>query len=241
MSKLELLPAVDVRRGPGGPAGPGRGRLRDLVRRPAGGGAGLAGSRRRVDPPGRPRRGVRPRVQPRAAGRAGRQARRRGRAVRRHPRRRLPRGSARHRLPPGQHRHRRAGEPGLGTPSRSPTTATGSPSGWTYAARRCRRAAGPRTAASSSTCWPGSTLTAAPVTCVTDVASDGTLPGPNLELLRQVCAAPTRPVVASGGVSSLDDLRVLRELVDIGVEGAIVGKALYAGAFTLEQALEVAG
>ena len=76
---------------------------------------------------------------------------------------------------------------------------------------------------------------------VTDVAKDGTLQGPNLELLRQVCAATLKPVVASGGVSSLDDLRALRTLTDIGVEGAIVGKALYAGAFTLPQALEVAG
>jgi 1-(5-phosphoribosyl)-5-[(5-phosphoribosylamino)methylideneamino] imidazole-4-carboxamide isomerase/N-(5'phosphoribosyl)anthranilate isomerase len=76
---------------------------------------------------------------------------------------------------------------------------------------------------------------------LTDVRRDGTLTGPNVELLRQVCAATTKPVVASGGVSSLEDLRVLRELVDIGVEGAIVGKALYAGAFTLEEALQVAG
>jgi 1-(5-phosphoribosyl)-5-[(5-phosphoribosylamino)methylideneamino] imidazole-4-carboxamide isomerase/N-(5'phosphoribosyl)anthranilate isomerase len=76
---------------------------------------------------------------------------------------------------------------------------------------------------------------------LTDVRRDGTLTGPNVELLRQVCAATTKPVVASGGVSSLEDLRVLRELVDLGVEGAIVGKALYAGAFTLVEALEVAG
>ncbi len=72
---------------------------------------------------------------------------------------------------------------------------------------------------------------------VTDVRRDGTLTGPNLELLRQVCAATDRPVIASGGVSSLDDLRALRELVPAGVEGAIVGKALYAGAFTLPEAL----
>jgi 1-(5-phosphoribosyl)-5-[(5-phosphoribosylamino)methylideneamino] imidazole-4-carboxamide isomerase/N-(5'phosphoribosyl)anthranilate isomerase len=76
---------------------------------------------------------------------------------------------------------------------------------------------------------------------VTDVAKDGTLTGPNVELLRRVCAATDRPVVASGGVSSLEDLRVLRSLVGDGVEGAIVGKALYAGAFTLQEALEVAG
>ena len=76
---------------------------------------------------------------------------------------------------------------------------------------------------------------------VTDVAKDGTLTGPNIELLKSVCAATSKPVVASGGVSTLEDLRQLRELVSIGVEGSIVGKALYAGAFTLEEALEVSG
>jgi 1-(5-phosphoribosyl)-5-[(5-phosphoribosylamino)methylideneamino] imidazole-4-carboxamide isomerase/N-(5'phosphoribosyl)anthranilate isomerase len=75
---------------------------------------------------------------------------------------------------------------------------------------------------------------------VTDVAKDGTLTGPNLELLKSVCAATTKPVVASGGVSTLADLQALRLLTDIGVEGTIVGKALYAGAFTLPQAIEVA-
>jgi phosphoribosyl isomerase A len=70
---------------------------------------------------------------------------------------------------------------------------------------------------------------------VTDVRRDGTLTGPNLQLLRDVCAATDRPVVASGGVSSLDDLRALATVA--GVEGAIVGKALYAGAFTLPEAL----
>lgn len=72
---------------------------------------------------------------------------------------------------------------------------------------------------------------------VTDVHRDGTLTGPNVQLLRDVCAATDRPVVASGGVSSLADLRALAELVPLGVEGAIVGKALYAGAFTLPEAL----
>lgn len=75
---------------------------------------------------------------------------------------------------------------------------------------------------------------------VTDVTKDGTLKGPNVELLREVCARTDRPVVASGGVSTLDDIRALTELVDEGVEGAIVGKALYAGQFTLEEALAVA-
>jgi phosphoribosylanthranilate isomerase len=72
---------------------------------------------------------------------------------------------------------------------------------------------------------------------VTDVHRDGTLTGPNLGLLKQVCAATDRPVVASGGVSTLDDLRALAGLTSLGVEGAIVGKALYAGAFTLPEAL----
>ena len=74
---------------------------------------------------------------------------------------------------------------------------------------------------------------------VTDVKKDGTLQGPNLSLLREVCAATSKPVIASGGVSSLADLRALRELTDIGVEGSIVGKALYSGAFTLKEAIEV--
>jgi 1-(5-phosphoribosyl)-5-[(5-phosphoribosylamino)methylideneamino] imidazole-4-carboxamide isomerase/N-(5'phosphoribosyl)anthranilate isomerase len=73
---------------------------------------------------------------------------------------------------------------------------------------------------------------------VTDVAKDGTLQGPNLGLLREVCAATGAPVIASGGVSSLADLREIAALVPLGVEGAIVGKALYAGAFTLVEALE---
>lgn len=72
---------------------------------------------------------------------------------------------------------------------------------------------------------------------VTDVHRDGTLTGPNLQLLRDVCARTTAPVVASGGVSSLDDLRAIAGLTSGGVEGAIVGKALYAGAFTLPEAL----
>jgi 1-(5-phosphoribosyl)-5-[(5-phosphoribosylamino)methylideneamino] imidazole-4-carboxamide isomerase/N-(5'phosphoribosyl)anthranilate isomerase len=72
---------------------------------------------------------------------------------------------------------------------------------------------------------------------VTDVGRDGTMTGPNLDLLRSVCAATDKPVVASGGVASLDDLRAIARLVPAGVEGAIVGKALYAEAFTLEDAL----
>lgn len=74
---------------------------------------------------------------------------------------------------------------------------------------------------------------------VTDVTKDGTLRGPNLDLLQQICARTDRPVVASGGIATLADVAALRDLD--GVEGAIMGKALYAGAFTLALALEVAG
>lgn len=75
---------------------------------------------------------------------------------------------------------------------------------------------------------------------LTDVTKDGMMSGPNTALLQQVCERTDAKVIASGGISSLDDIAALRELVEIGVEGAIVGKALYAGAFTLPEALEVA-
>lgn len=75
---------------------------------------------------------------------------------------------------------------------------------------------------------------------VTDVASDGMLSGPNLELLRAVAARTDAEVIASGGISSLDDLAALRELVPLGVTGAIIGTALYVGRFTLPEALAVA-
>ena len=74
---------------------------------------------------------------------------------------------------------------------------------------------------------------------VTDVTKDGTLQGPNIELLKEVCSATSRPVIASGGISSLSDIEALIQLTTIGVEGAIVGKALYAQAFTLQEALEL--
>jgi 1-(5-phosphoribosyl)-5-[(5-phosphoribosylamino)methylideneamino] imidazole-4-carboxamide isomerase/N-(5'phosphoribosyl)anthranilate isomerase len=76
---------------------------------------------------------------------------------------------------------------------------------------------------------------------VTDVTKDGTLKGPNIELLRAVMERTRRPVIASGGIATLDDIAALRELVPLGLEGAIVGKALYAGAFTLAEALDVSG
>ena len=75
---------------------------------------------------------------------------------------------------------------------------------------------------------------------VTDVTKDGTLKGPNLELLQSVCQVTKAPIVASGGISSLADISALKNLVEIGVEGAIMGKVLYAGAFTLDEALRIA-
>jgi phosphoribosylformimino-5-aminoimidazole carboxamide ribonucleotide (ProFAR) isomerase len=72
---------------------------------------------------------------------------------------------------------------------------------------------------------------------VTDVSKDGTLQGPNLDLLAEVAAATDAPLVASGGVSAIDDLVAIAGLTGQGVEGAIVGKALYAGRFTLPEAL----
>ena len=76
---------------------------------------------------------------------------------------------------------------------------------------------------------------------VTDVTKDGTLRGPNIELLKQMCERTDKPVIASGGIANLADIAQLRALTEIGVEGAIVGKALYAQAFTLVEAIEVAG
>lgn len=76
---------------------------------------------------------------------------------------------------------------------------------------------------------------------VTDVTKDGMLLGPNIEMLKEVMARTKKPVIASGGISSLHDLEKLRELVPFGLEGAILGKSLYAGKFTLAEALRVSG
>jgi len=76
---------------------------------------------------------------------------------------------------------------------------------------------------------------------VTDVTKDGMLRGPNLDLLKSVLARTEKPVVASGGVSSLSDIEQLSSLVPLGLEGLVLGKALYEGKFTLSQALEIAG
>jgi phosphoribosylformimino-5-aminoimidazole carboxamide ribonucleotide (ProFAR) isomerase len=75
---------------------------------------------------------------------------------------------------------------------------------------------------------------------LTDITRDGTLTGPNLELLKEVTSFTKTPIVASGGISSLGDVKALTQLTNDGVEGVIIGKALYAGAFTLAQVLATA-
>ncbi|CAM5359780.1 hypothetical protein SNARM312S_08256 [Streptomyces narbonensis] len=160
-----------------------------------------------------------------------------GRALRRHPRRRLPRGGPRHRLHPRQPRHRRAARPPSGSPRSSPSSATRSPSASTCAGTTLRGRGSTRDGGDLYETLARLDAEGCARYVVTDIAKDGTLQGPNLELLKNVCAATDKPVVASGGVSSLDDLRAISELVPLGVEGAIVGKALYAKAFTLEEAL----
>ena len=75
---------------------------------------------------------------------------------------------------------------------------------------------------------------------LTDITRDGTLTGPNLELLKEVTSFTKTPIVASGGISSLSDVKALTQLTNDGVEGVIIGKALYAGAFTLAQVLAIA-
>ena len=75
---------------------------------------------------------------------------------------------------------------------------------------------------------------------VTDVNSDGMLTGPNIELLTAVAQRSGQKVIASGGIATLENLRALRGLVDRGIEGAIIGTALYLGRFTIEEALAVA-
>lgn len=75
---------------------------------------------------------------------------------------------------------------------------------------------------------------------VTDITKDGTLTGPNTQLLAKIAEQTGKPVIASGGISTLKDIATLTAMVDHGIEGAIIGKALYAGQFTLQDALSVA-
>ncbi len=215
--------------------------LGEALRRPARGGAELAAPRRRVDPPRRPRRRLRPRPQPRPARRDRRHPRHQGGDERRHPRRRVARrGDGRPAAAASTSAPRRSSSrPGAPRPSRR--TATGSPSGSTYAAGRWRPAAGPRTAATCTTCWPGSTARAAPATSSPTSTRTACCRARTSTCCASVCAATDRPVVASGGITELSDLAALTELVPDGVEGAIVGTALYEGRFTLEDALALTG
>ena len=75
---------------------------------------------------------------------------------------------------------------------------------------------------------------------VTDISKDGTLTGPNLSLLEDVASNTESSVIASGGVALLEDIASLRHLVALGIEGAVIGKALYEGVFTVAEAIEVA-
>ena len=75
---------------------------------------------------------------------------------------------------------------------------------------------------------------------VTDISKDGTLTGPNLDLLRESAELTSGSIIASGGVASLDDVALLRELVPTGFEAVIIGKAFYEGYFTVAEACEVA-
>ena len=202
------------RRRRGGRApGPGRGRHRDLLRRPAGRRAGVAAGRRGVDPPRRPRRRVRARRQPRAAGRGRRFA---GRRVE------LSGGirddaSLEAALATGgdagQPRHRRTGVAGLGAvgdrAARRPIAVGLDVRGTTLAARGWTQEGGDLWETLARLDADGCARYV-----VTDVHKDGTLTGPNLQLLRDVCARTDAAVVASGGVSSLDDLRAIAGLTD---------------------------
>ena len=190
-----------------------------------------------MDPPGRPRRGLRPRPQPRAAGPDRRHPRHQGRDERRHPRRRVARGGDGHRLPTGQHRHRRPRAARVVRARRSPSTATGSPSASTSAAAPWPRAAGPARAATSTRCWPGSTPRAAPATSSPTSTRTACCRAPTSSCCATSAPPPTGRSSPRGGITELADLEALHGLVADGVEGAIVGTALYEGRFTLEDAL----
>ena len=136
-------------------------------------------------------------------------------------------------MPPGQHRHRRARAAASGARGSSPSTATGSRSASTSAARTLAARGWTKEGGDLYETLARLDAEGCARYVVTDVNKDGMLQGPNLELLRDVCAATSAPVVASGGVSTLDDIRALMSLVSEGVEGAIVGTALYEGRFTL--------
>jgi phosphoribosylanthranilate isomerase len=233
---LELLPAVDVSDGTAVRLVQGVAGSETSYGDPLEAALTWQQAGRALDPPRRPRRSLRSRQQ-RAAARGGGGPPRRGRrALRRHPRRRVA-GAA---LATGCRRVN-LGTAALEDPvwcakalaEHGDRIAVGlDVRGRTLAARGWTQDGGDLFEVLDRLERDGCSRYV-----LTDVTKDGTLQGPNLELLRTVCAATDRPVVASGGISSLDDLRALARLTDVGVEGAIVGKALYAGAFTLQEAL----
>ena len=226
---LELLPAVDVADGKAVRLAQGEAGSETSYGDPARGRPRLAAAGRRVDPPGRPRRRVRPRLQRRAparghrAGSTSRSSSPAASATTNPSRRRSTSASPASTSAPRHWRTR------SGPPRSSSATATRSPSASTCAAPPSPAAAGPRKAGTSGRCSTASRTPAAPAT------SSPTSPRTARSRARtsSCCArwSSTRgkPVVASGGISSLDDIAALRSLVPLGVEGAIVGKALYNG------------
>ena len=131
-------------------------------------------------------------------------------------------------------------DPDVVRPGRRPSTATGSRSGSTCAARTLSARGWTRDGGDLFEVLERLEKAGCARYVVTDITKRRHAAGPNLDLLREVCARTDRPVIASGGVSTLDDLRALAALEPVGVEGVIVGKALYAGAFTVPEALAAA-
>ena len=208
------------RRRPGRPAGAGRGRLGEALRRPGGGRAALAGGRRGVDPPGRPRRRVRARAQPRAAGATivG-TPRHPGRDERRHPRRRVAGGRDGDRLPPGQHRHRRARAAGVVRAGDRRVRRPGGGRARRPRHARSRPAAGPARAATSTTCWPGSTPRAARATSSPTSTRTACSRARTSSCCATCAPPPTARSSPSGGITELADLAALMELVADGRRG----------------------
>ena len=194
-----------------------------------------------MDPPGRPRRGVRPRQQPRTAGRGGAVPGCQSRTVRRHPRRRVAASAA---LATGCARVN-IGTAALENPlwcaaaiaEFGDKVAVGLDVQIVDGEHRLRGRGWETDGGDLWQVLERLDSEGCSRFVVTDVTKDGTLTGPNLDLLEGVAECTDAPVIASGGVSSLDDLRAIATLTDSGVEGAIVGKALYAGRFTLPEAL----
>ncbi len=227
--RLVLLPAVDIAGGQAVQLVQGVPGRRSVFGDPRGRGRALAGRRRRVDPPGRPGRRLRPRQQRRDHRRSHLQATDQRRAVRGHPRRRNPGARARHWLRPGQHRHGRTGESRRGA-RRSSTThgdriAIGlDVRGTKLAARGWTREGGDLYETLQRLDRAGCARFV-----VTDVNSDGMLAGPNLNLLAGSARRRRSRSWPAAGSPPSKTSSALAEMVPQGVEGAIIGTALYVG------------